>query len=78
MRNNNRIIDLCRDSNAYVLNVFPEFEFFPINMNYSLDLKPTIRRSKIYNFKTIKINFLLALWLFFGSVNIYEIFLAFP
>ena len=65
MRNNNRITALYRDSNAYVLNVFAEFEFFPINMNYySLDLKPTVRRTT-YNFKTIKINFLLALWLFF-------------
>ena len=37
-RNNNRTIDLYRDSNTYVLNLFVEFGFFPINMHCFLDL----------------------------------------
>ena len=37
-RNNNRTIDLYRDSNTYVLNLFVELGFFPINMHCLLDL----------------------------------------
>ena len=37
-RNNNRTIDLYRESNTYVLNLFVEFGFFPINMHCFLDL----------------------------------------
>ena len=37
-RHNNRIIDLYRDSNTYVLNLFVEFGFFPMNMQCFLDL----------------------------------------
>ena len=31
-RNNNRTIDLYRDSNTYVLNLLVKFGFFPMNM----------------------------------------------
>ena len=37
-RNNNRTADLYRDSNTNVLNLFLEFEFFPINMHRFLNL----------------------------------------
>ena len=37
-RNNNRTIDLYRNSNTYVLNLFVEYGFFPINMHCLLDL----------------------------------------
>ena len=37
-RNSNRTIDLYRDSNTYVLNLFVEFGFFPFNMHCLLDL----------------------------------------
>ena len=37
-RNSNRAIDLYRDSNTYVFNLFVEFRFFPINMHCFLTL----------------------------------------
>ena len=37
-RNNNKAIDLYRHSNTYVLKMFGEFEFFPINMQSFFDL----------------------------------------
>ena len=37
-RNSNRTIDLYRESSTYVLNLFVEFEFFPINMQCFLNL----------------------------------------
>ena len=37
-RNNNRTIDLYRDSNTYQLNFFDEFGFFPINIHCFLNL----------------------------------------
>ena len=37
-RNSNRAIDLYRDGNTYVFNLFVEFGFFPINMYYFLNL----------------------------------------
>ena len=37
-RNNNRIIDLYRDSSTNLLHLFVEFGVFPINMHYFLKL----------------------------------------
>ena len=37
-RNNNRIIELYRDSNTNLLNLFVEFGVFPINMHCFLKL----------------------------------------
>ena len=38
-RNSNRAIDLYRDSNTYLSNLFVEFEFVPINMHCFLNFK---------------------------------------
>ena len=37
-RNRDRTIDLYRDSNTYVFNLFAEFGFSPINMHCFLNL----------------------------------------
>ena len=37
-RDSNRTIDLYRDSNTYVFNLFVEFGFFPINIHCFFNL----------------------------------------